>query len=748
MAENVPQTVEFPVPLSLFGGLVTEMNPSNLPEGISPDNQDVVYLPGGVSSRPGMRRWLSGLTAGTTVTYSKTFVNPQGISLNLILTSDGSFWVQDTSVAPYLPTLLGNVTPGSYCSSVTAFGKELIAFHNGVDGTDIPRTYDGQYFDRATQCGPGAPPSVANTPIPASILASVAPVPVSITSVTPGSIITIGSTDYDTRLVIITSVAHGYSTDQLITLSGTTEASYNGYSAGITFIDDFTFSMPFLQISPGPVATGGSSTVSISFLSRAGNTVSANTSTDHGLQVGYQVQISGVADAQVGSGISSIIIDNEENPGIATITMAAKHGLLPQNQITITGVPNSAVGGAIVTAVRSGQVTTIETTTDHGISAGSTVSVAGVTDTSFNGQFIVLSVPTSTTFTYSQVDVDATSTSGTVGLSWLPTGFGLVENLFTVVSVPSPLTFQVQISYSDGTWVGGAVSFSWNGIFYVTGVFSATSFQYQQYGPNASSPSGGTVTPYCQIAPGARQCVVLFQTRTGFITAPSPTVSFIANGGQYLTITNIPIGPSNVVRRILAFTGANGANFFYIPVPAFVNGLTVSTSTQIEDNVTTSILLDFSDNTLFDSIAIDIPGFNLFESRVLGPCLSVSSYASRSKWWGMKNIVPNFLNLGFEGGYLSGNLNIPLGWTNNPLNNSGTLDTANAVFGMDWLITGSGGGLFASDGYIHQPAYSDYNGIPILNPLTSYSVRLRLSRPSSAGGTGGNVTLRPCWTNR
>jgi hypothetical protein len=736
MAENVPQTVEVPVPLSLFGGLVTEMNPSNLPEGISPDNQDVVYLPGGVSSRPGMRRWLSGLPLGTTVTYVKTFVTPAQVPLNLILTSDGQFWVQNPTVGPFTPTLLGFVTPGSYCSSITAFGKELITFHDGINGTDIPYTYDGQYFDRATQCGPGIPPTLSNTIIPATTLTTTAPGTVALVSCTPANQVFIGPDLYDTTLIVVTATPHGYTTGQTIALAGTSQASYNGFVNTLTVIDATTFSIGFLQLDPGPVAAGGTSAPYASaFLNRTNNTVTGNTSSNHRLQVGYQVQISKVPDTAVGGAITSIVIDNKQNPGVATVTTTTPHGLLPKNTVSLVGIPNTLVGTAIATAVRAGQIVTIATTSAHGLTAGATVAIAGVTDATFDGQFIVLSTPSTSTFTYAQVDADANSTLGTVNLSWIPNQVGLVDSLFTVVSAPTLTTFEIQISYGDGTWTGGSVFFSWNGIFYVTGVLSNTSFQYSQDGPNAVSVNGGTVTPHSQISPGTHQCVVLFQTRTGFITAPSPPISFVANGGQYLTVNNIPQGPSNVVRRILAFTGADGGNFFYIPVPAFVNGIVVSTSTQVEDNTSTSVLLDFSDNTLFASIAIDIPGFNLFQMRVLGPCLGVSSYADRSAWWGMKNIVPNFLNLGFEGGNLSGSLINPCGWTVE--NAGGILDTIHSEFGVDWLITGTGGG--GSMGQISQPAYQDAYGIPIVSPLTKYSMNLRLFRTAVIGPVSGSV---------
>src|ERR1700722_4815395 len=737
MAENVLQTIEVPVPLELFGSLVTEMNPSDLPEGISPDNQDVVYLPGGVSARSCMRRWLSGLTPGTTITYQKTFVTPAGLPLNLILTSDGDFWVQNTQVPPYTPTHLGEVVPGSYASSVTAFGKELIVFHNNQNGTDIPRTYDGQYFDRATQCGPGAPPTVSNVIIPPSTLAaSSAP--------TEG-----------VAMVELEGYVSGVFTAAVVQFSGPPPA---GFSVGISFsiagntsgvVNTIEFTIQILSgaycycscysLSAG-MGTGGTATVSSggSTLVRNNNLVTANTTSAHGLQKGFQAQITGMIDTAVGGGISSLVIDNENTPGVATITTNAPHGLLPQCLVNLLGINGVAVGGAIVSASRSAEIVTIQTFSAHGLSFGALVTVAGLSDNTYNGQFIVLSVPSAVTYTYEQVDTDSTTSgSGTTTLNWIPNTPGLLENYYTVISAPTTTSFQVQVSYTDGTWTSGTVTFSWNGIFYVTSVITSTQFTYQQYGPNSFTTTIGTVTPYSQISPGVHQCVLLFQTRQGFIPAPSPVIQFVANGGQYLSVSNIPLGPSNIIARYLAFTGAQGDNFFYIPVPAFVGGITISTSTGILDNVTTTVLLDFSDNTLFDSLAIDIPGNNLFEMAVIGPCLGVDSYASRASWWGWNNSIPNLLNLGFEGGYYSGILTTPLGWT--VVTTGGILDTVNADFGMDWLITGTGSG--GADGQISQSAYQDGYGIAILQPLEAYTVNLRLGLVASTGGTGGNLVI-------
>jgi DNA-binding beta-propeller fold protein YncE len=66
-------------------------------------------------------------------------------------------------------------------------------------------------------------------------------------------------------------------------------------------------------------------------------------------------------------------------------------------------------------ATRSSGTTTITTEGTHGLSVNDTVVVAGVNDASFDGTFAVASVPSSTTFTYSQTGKPDTSSSNPVG---------------------------------------------------------------------------------------------------------------------------------------------------------------------------------------------------------------------------------------------------------------------------------------------------------------------------------------------
>lgn len=69
----------------------------------------------------------------------------------------------------------------------------------------------------------------------------------------------------------------------------------------------------------------------------------------------------------------------------------------------------------ISTAVRTSNVVTITTSTTHQLQTGTSVVIAGVTDSSFNGTFTITRTGT-TTFTYAQTAANASSSGGTATL--------------------------------------------------------------------------------------------------------------------------------------------------------------------------------------------------------------------------------------------------------------------------------------------------------------------------------------------
>ncbi len=703
------------IAVDVFGGLVTEVAPPALPIGCSPDCSDMEFLPGGVSSRRGFKKIFASPTVPSgNITYAKTFIDSAGTGRNLYLYDDGSLTIESVA-SPGTETLLTTVSPNSLAKSVTAFGREYISISDSLHGSEIPIQYDGVNLDRVTQDGPGVSPVVNTFFLPSvAMVATGPPSTLTITEIDPAGG---DGTYFSSANIFVTAGAGAVNPGDIVTVTGTT-GTFNG-----TYTVTASYDPTLVQVAAYfPAGTGfyvGAGTLTITSgvtMTRAGNIVTVSTATAHQLQVGYQAQITGVPAATIGTSISSIVINNENLPGLATVTTATAHGLQPGLFVSITGVNAVVVGSSISSIVRAGQVVTVTTATAHGLSPGASVTISGVTNTSFNTTAQVATVNSATVFTYVQVDVDASDSTGSVSINW-PIPFTPTPTYFEVVSAPTTTSFQIAVNYSDGTWSSGSVSYAWNGTFFVATVPSTTTFTYQQYGPNATATTVGTVTPFGQCAPGRHQLQMSFLTRNGYITKPSPPVAFTASGGQYISVTNIPVGPSNVVARICQFTGANGAFFFYIPVPAQVNGQVVSTSTVINDNTSASAVFDFSDNTLFAALGTSIQGNNLAALIKLEGALSFGFYGSRLFTYGQRNIIQNLLNTGFDGGYLPTATTLPTGW--DVVVAGGAL--AAGHFGSGWLITPVAGA--GPKGELSQGFFEDAYSAPIATPSVQYLIR-------------------------
>jgi hypothetical protein len=817
-----------PIPLQVIGGLVTEIAPTTLPEGCSPDNAEMMYLPGSGYSRSCFQKvfatpFAPGGPNGfvPTVVYAKSLVTYTGDIKNLYFDSNGVMWVEDWTNTPGSYTKLFTALPGSQCSSITCFGREYISINDMLHGAWPPLQYDGTNLDRLTQDGPGAPPSVisqalassqmealpttlarnnnlvtANTATPHNLQvgyqAQISNIPDSnSTTVNQFNLPTVGNASGDweygsgqyrsinepanTSLNDLNFSGCGFTIPSAATILGVTlqvhlTSQYNQPSylsqvalwyEGASLGTIKTPNTPF-PTSPTTFTYGSSGddwgaalTPAIVNDPRFGFAVAANIGNSR-VFVGVGSDVGGPYYVTVyytlsGSGtvafVQSIVIDNEMNPGLALVTTTEPHGLSPSEDVSIVGVEPGTVA-AVTTAQWSSGITTITTAASHNLQPGSVIQISGVTtstgSTSFNfdGTFTVETVPAPNQFTYPQSPITATDpdvivstgNTGDVQIAWPIPDNTPTPTYFEVQSCPTPTTFYVQVDYADGTWTTGTVGFIWEGTFFVTAVNSPTQFVYRQYGPNGSTSAIGTVTPFGQAAPGLHLCQVLFLDRQGGITAPSPPTTFIANGGQYVSVSNIPIGPSNIVARILAFTGAQPnvpgvlPPFFYLAVPAQLEGQVVSTGTQINDNTTTTALLDFSDDSLFGTAselgAISVTGNNLVNQLVLDGALAFGYFESRLSTIGQRATVQELLNMGFEGGSLSTNSTQPLGWTSS---DAGIL--SNGLTGLGNAYT------FTTNGSLSQSAYLDAYGNPIVDGNITYAARFLVQ------GLGANGIL-------
>jgi len=465
-----PQIVD--VPLSLFGGMHTGVAPVDLPEGLSPDNQDMAFVPGETFSRPCLSKLFNPSFGNVAVLYCKTYLQPNGDPLTLALDASGNLWVEDVEANPGNPSVLAQVSAGISAFSASAFGREYLAFSDLLTGQWPPLQYDGTNLDRVTQEGPATPVSCANVAPPSA------------------------------------------------TIAGAT---------------------------------------------RLNNLVTATASAAHGFEVGWQVQMT-LAEVAIGGGIASISRDGN---GTVTVITSTAHGLAISSMVDIEGVTPTA--GDVV---------------------------------AFDGIYPVASIVNPTTFTYGQngpADATATLSTATVSDVWNTTAF--------IQSVPSP-----------------------------------TTFTYNNIGPNDTGTSG-TAQIIGQISPGLHNIVSMFLFRSGAISKPSPPTAFYANGAQQLLVGDLPLGNETVVARIIGATGAGGDNYFIIPATPMVGLQIVGTSTVVEDNTSQSVQLDFADNTLFDAIAIDQVGNNLFGQRTLIAPIGFYSYASRLACWGDYSAIQNLLNM-------------------------------------------------------------------------------------------------------
>ena len=671
MAENVPQSVEVPVGLSLFGSLDTELSPPDIPEGISPDNQDVVYLPGSVASRPCLNKIYSSLPSNVKIMYFKSFTRNDGTTFNLILDSNGTIWVENVSTAPGVLTSLDSVTPGSYASSVSAFNREWIVFHNGTNGTALPRQFDGTYLDPISQDGPSAPCSAADSINEVVILSLECG---RIGGWQISSISQVGNV-----VTVVTTSPHNLTPSTNIIIAGATPT--------------ITTLTALAQV------TSGSNTIFVSSITSVSG---------YGWQVGMVIS---------GAGIPA---------GSTIVSITDSNSISATNTSSLTNLWTSS--GGINTSVSIVVISQNATAT----SSSTTVSVMGT----YNGIFNVQTIPTATSFTYlCNINGLGSGSSGTVfglvaSLTCASAHKAIVGDAITIIgaSVSGTYPYDNNVNNNPLTWKVLNVTSTTQLVIDLTGI-SLSSINLTNFGQTASTTGNAIIGGMNSV--GTYQVVQMFLTRQGYLTKPSAPFIWSSQGNVKVAVSSLAIGPPNVVARVIAFTGANGSNFFTITqgitITITANGTsTVVPALIVPDNTSTSAIFDFSDDAIFQGLGIDISGNDLFNQVVLGPATGLFFYGSRMAYWGQRNIVPNLLNMGLNGGYTT--VNVPLGWT------------LTAPYGYYSLVPFAGAWAFQYTGYsgqsaiLSQPCYQDSYGITILKPTVAYTFFLWAK--GQAGDTG------------
>lgn len=184
--------------------------------------------------------------------------------------------------------------------------------------------------------------------------------------------------------------------------------------------------------------------------------------------------------------------DSTKGYDIATLTSAVAHGFIAGDSVFISNVGDGFDGEQLILSVPTdttftfqsnlsviknvafksltNSVATIETTSPHTYSVGDSVTIDGV-DSVFDGSHVILATPTDTSFTFSKTRVPPQSVVGKV----------LISNIATLTTAN-----EHQFIVGDSVTVAG-VDVNFNGTYTITAIPSATEFSYAATRTNARS---------------------------------------------------------------------------------------------------------------------------------------------------------------------------------------------------------------------------------------------------------------------
>lgn len=381
----------------------------------------------------------------------------------------------------------------------------------------------------------------------------------------------------------------------------------------------------------------------------------------------------------------------------------------------ITTAPDGllAISSTITALTQAGDVVTVTATPLTAIGAiqpGDLATIAGNSD-GYDGTFPVLAV------LGSGIQV----VNPTLGL---PPSSGGTLTTGIVGIVP---TTSLPVTEGQSVTVASATDPTYDGTFVVRFVNLGTIFVYNPAGSGSDS-GDGTVTIAGGITAGTRGITVFFRTDQGYDTAPAvPPTFWISAGGLRVIVSNIPRGPANVVARVICFTAAGGADYYFVP-----------TSMILQNNTSTTMTIDFTDAELLSGTPIA----SYFRKVVLGEVSSIVEYSDRLFSFGERQKLDALINMDFDGGWNlgagTGGSDIPLGWASDPTDGAGgSRDQTIVVWNDAYRITGDG--TDSPRGMITQPAKVDWLGNTLLDPAVAYSARIRLVK---GGGTvGGSMRM-------
>lgn len=781
---NLAQPVR-EVSLRRFGGLVTYVDPRDLPGGASPLCTDVSFLVEGVGIRPG----LSALAANTTPYLYFGYYLAAGAPASLVqsgatLTSSLPGSTPYTAIAG--TRALGLAMPNGYL--LLGLSQPGAPWHGS--GAPLRVTPAGE-FQQAGTSGPGIGPDFVESegiwrpvsitqPSPARTVYSIIyGVPLDdVNAPPPSNVLTFlgdvndvtfnygiypGDYVYASGFADVTNVPHIDGTYQVIGVGNYTgRYGYQKYVQVRSDISAGTFCGPYTGPEAGATLQKTRAVVNVqpplpaeglvnSPAVDIGGTVTGSTSQNQfvwnqawsviATPTLYELQITGTLN-QGGTASYSFYPMSSANPAwqpdanyntgdtvIDSYGHAWSVGVSGQSGSGIPNFPASPTTGATIT---DNEVTWV-------YQSGMQLLLTVFNTANGNGVFNVQNVPV-TGVSYSNntltTAVPLPAGVGNIGES----GYGILGGGAIIVIDPGQKT--------AGTGHPGVSPI------------------YPGVAPPQSSATISVATP--DLAAGQRYAVTLFQMADGAITPASPPVSFYTTGTTNQITLNattmqipLPLGPPGTIARIIAITAAGagiGGPYFYIPAPVYLppnaaslgQPVTVS-ATVIPDNTTSAEPVTFTllDTVLLNSVNITETGNNRQQTRALRPFAKALLDSGRAFYIGEQAAVTTLVNTDFSGGSLGQTNAIP-GWKFQPGNSQGTANftIANAA-PQAYLALANGGSSALNPNptgltnavALTQSIILTAENTPVLTPLLGYNVRVAASALNPASGASLVVSV-------
>jgi hypothetical protein len=221
----------------------------------------------------------------------------------------------------------------------------------------------------------------------------------------------------------------------------------------------------------------------------------------------------------------------DDVPGVQdTHYAAAIQEAQEYSSATIAAFPNGAT--------ETGNTVTITTTAPHHFSVGDLVKIGGVGVAGYNGAFTIASVPTPTTFTYTD-QTAGLANSGSVTIAGFPNGATEAGNTVTITT-----TAAHNLSVGDLVEIAGVGVAGYNGAFTVTSIPTPTTFTYTDQTAGLANSGGGTPTNAALGVPGVlgvetdQGLLPDFSTALGY--GPQATGDSVAVWGRWIVDAGHP----------------------------------------------------------------------------------------------------------------------------------------------------------------------------------------------------------------